>query len=80
VRAVGPDGIMRNVSDEGRVAFGTPSRVAFALSGPRRGWLYVTDSSNDQVIAVNIPKTSSGPILVPRPPTPPVVPTRRPAA
>ena len=34
VRAVGPDGIMRNVSDEGRVAFGAPSRVAFALERP----------------------------------------------
>jgi hypothetical protein len=79
VRAAGPDGIMRNVSDEGGVAFGTPSRVAFALSGPRRGWLYVTDSSNDEVIAVNIPKTSSGPILVPRP-LAPAVPLKRPGA
>jgi len=79
VRAVGPDGVMRNVSDEGSVAFGTPSRVAFALGGPRRGWLYVTDSSNDEVIAVNIPKTSSGPILVPRP-LAPVAPVKRPGA
>jgi O-antigen biosynthesis protein len=76
VRAVGPDGIMRNVSDEGRVAFGAPSRVAFALSGPRRGWLYVTDSSNNNVVAVNIPKISSGPMLVPRPLTPAVAPKR----
>ena len=30
VRAVGPDGIIRDVSDEGRAAFGAPSRVAFA--------------------------------------------------
>ena len=29
VRAVGPDGIMRNVSGEGRVEFGAPTRVAF---------------------------------------------------
>jgi len=70
VRAVGPDGIMRNVSDEGRVAFGAPSRVAFALGGPKRGWLYVTDQSNNNVVAVNIPKITSGPILVPRPPQP----------
>ena len=70
VRAVGPDGIMRNVSDEGRVAFGAPSRVAFALGGPRRGWLYVTDQSNNNVVAVNIPKITSGPILVPRPAPP----------
>ncbi len=79
VRAVGPDGIMRNVSDEGPVAFGTPSRVAFALSGPRRGWLFVTDSSTDRVIAVNIPKTSSGPILIPRPLVP-AAPLKRPGA
>jgi hypothetical protein len=70
VRAVGPDGIMRNVSDEGRVAFGAPSRVAFALGGPKRGWLYVTDQSDNNVVAVNIPKITSGPILVPRPPQP----------
>ncbi len=39
---------MRNVSDEGRVAFGAPSRVAFALGGPKRGWLYVTDHEQEQ--------------------------------
>jgi sugar lactone lactonase YvrE len=33
VRAVGPDGIMRSISDEGRVAFGTPTRVAYAPAG-----------------------------------------------
>ena len=78
VRAVGPDGIMRNVSDEGRVAFGAPSRVAFALGGPKRGWLYVTDQSDNNVVAVNIPKITSGPILVPRPPQPvPVTAPRR---
>ena len=32
VRAVGPDGIIRDVSDEGRVAFGAPTRVAFAAA------------------------------------------------
>ncbi len=69
VRAVGPDGIMRNVSDEGRVAFGAPTRVAFSLAGTKRNWLYVTDASNNNVVAVNIPKISSGPLLVPpRPP------------
>jgi O-antigen biosynthesis protein len=79
VRAVGPDGIMRNVSDEGRVAFGAPSRVAFALGGPKRGWLYVTDQSNNNVMTVNIPKITSGPILVPRPPQPQPVITPVPA-
>jgi hypothetical protein len=61
---------MRNVSDEGRVAFGAPSRVAFALGGPKPGWLYVTDQSNNTVTAVNIPKITSGPILVPSAPQP----------
>jgi sugar lactone lactonase YvrE len=65
VRAVGPDGIMRNVSDEGRVVFGAPTRVAFSMAGSKRNWLYVTDASNNNVVAVNIPKISSGPLLVP---------------
>jgi GT2 family glycosyltransferase/sugar lactone lactonase YvrE len=52
VRAVDVNGIMRNVSDEGRVKFGAPSRLAFA---PGTGWLYVADASNNQVVAVNIP-------------------------
>ena len=52
VRAVDLNGILRNVSDEGRVKFGAPSRVAFA---PGTGWLYVADASNNQVVAVNIP-------------------------
>jgi GT2 family glycosyltransferase/DNA-binding beta-propeller fold protein YncE len=69
VRAVGRDGFMRNVSDEGRVAFGAPSRVAF---DPRRGYLYVADSSNDQIVAVDIPKISGRPRLTPRPPGTPV--------
>ena len=69
MRAVGPDGIIRNVSDEGRVTFGAPSRVAFA---PKRGWLYVADSSKDQLVALNIPKPSSARLLsVPRPVSPP---------
>jgi GT2 family glycosyltransferase/sugar lactone lactonase YvrE len=67
VRAVGPDGVMRNVSDEGGVAFGTPTRVAFALGGPKRGFLFVADSSTNNIVTVNIPKTSSGPNLVPAP-------------
>jgi DNA-binding beta-propeller fold protein YncE len=66
VRAVGPDGIMRNVSDEGRVVFGQPTRVAFA---PRRRWLYVADSSLDKIVAVNIPNLT--PNLVPPRPLPP---------
>jgi DNA-binding beta-propeller fold protein YncE len=69
VRAVGPDGIIRNVSDEGREAFGAPSRVAFA---PRRGWLYVADSSNDRVVPLIIPKIAPN-LVPPRP----IGPTRK---
>ena len=56
VRAVGPDGIIRDVSDEGRVAFGAPTRVAFAA---RRGWLYVADSQRDQLVALPIPRPTA---------------------
>jgi DNA-binding beta-propeller fold protein YncE len=51
VRAVGPDGIIRNVSNTGVV--GAPTRLAFE---PKGGWLYTFDSSADHVIAINIPK------------------------
>ena len=47
VRVVGPDGIMRSVSDEGKLVFGAPSRVAFER---RNRWLYVADSSNDRIV------------------------------
>jgi DNA-binding beta-propeller fold protein YncE len=67
VRAVGPDGVIRNVSDGGRIAFGAPTRVAVA---PRQGWLYVADASKDQLVVLNIPKIA--PTLVP--PAPPVPP------
>jgi sugar lactone lactonase YvrE len=57
VRSVGPDGIMHNVSEEGRVKFGAPSRVAYA---PGSDWLYVADANNHQVVALSIPSMSSG--------------------
>jgi hypothetical protein len=63
VRAVGPDGIMRNVSDEGRVVFGAPTRVAFA---PKRRWLYVADSSLDKLVVLNIPNLTPN-LVPPRP-------------
>ena len=62
VRAVGPDGIIRDVSDEGKVVFGAPTRVAYAQ---RRGWLWVTDSSKDQIVAVPIPRPAQT-LLAPR--------------
>jgi len=55
IRSVTPDGIMHNVGVEGRVKFGTPSRVAFA---PGTEWLYVADSSNDSIVAFQIPAGS----------------------
>jgi hypothetical protein len=60
VRAVGPDGIIRNLSDEGHVAFGAPTRVAFFA---RRGLLYVADSSTDRIVPMIIPKIA--PNLIP---------------
>ncbi len=69
VRAVGPDGIIRDLSDEGREAFGAPTRVAY---DPRRGFLYVADSSQDRVVPLIIPKIA--PNLVP---PKPVLPPRR---
>jgi GT2 family glycosyltransferase len=63
VRAVGPDGIIRDLSDEGAEVFGAPTRVAYASRGPRRGWLYVADSSKDQIVPLIIPRLA--PALVP---------------
>jgi GT2 family glycosyltransferase len=63
VRAVGPDGIIRDLSDEGAEVFGAPTRVAYAAKGPRRGWLYVADSSKDQIVPLIIPRLA--PALVP---------------
>jgi GT2 family glycosyltransferase/sugar lactone lactonase YvrE len=57
VRSVGPDGLMHNISEEGRVKFGAPSRVAYA---PGTEWLYVADANNHQVVALSIPSASSG--------------------
>ncbi|MBZ5555926.1 MAG: glycosyltransferase [Acidobacteriia bacterium] len=72
VRAVGPDGVIRDVSDEGRQAFGAPTRVAYAATGPHRGWLYVTDSSEDKVVPLIIPKIAPN-LVPPRP----IAPARR---
>ncbi|HJZ71459.1 MAG TPA: glycosyltransferase, partial [Vicinamibacterales bacterium] len=63
VRAVGPDGIIRDLSDEGREAFGAPTRLAY---DPRRGFLYVADSSQDRVVPLIIPKLAPN-LVPPRP-------------
>jgi hypothetical protein len=72
VRAVGPDGIIRDLTAEGGVAFGAPTRVAFASTGPRRGWLYVADSSQDRIVPLIV--TRIAPKLVP---PRPIAPARR---
>jgi hypothetical protein len=71
VRAVGPDGIIRDLTEDGRVAFGAPSRVAYASSGPKRGWLYVADSSGDKIVPLIVPRIAPG--LISRP----IAPARR---
>lgn len=63
VRAVGPDGIIRDVSSNTTEMFGAPTRVAYASRG---GWLYVADSSRDRLVVLNIAKTL--PDLVPQVP------------
>ena len=68
VRAVGPDGVIRDVSNADKAAFGAPTRVAYARLG---GWLYVTDSSRDRLVVLNIAKIA--PTLVP-----PLLPPTRP--
>jgi GT2 family glycosyltransferase/sugar lactone lactonase YvrE len=70
VRAVGPDGIIKDVPTDGN-AFGAPTRVAYGLV---RGvaWLYVSDSSNDHVVALNIPKIAPN-LVRAKPPLPPVL-------
>ena len=51
VRAVGPDGIIRDISEDGRMTFGTPTRVAYAA---KRGTLWIADSSGDRLVAFTI--------------------------
>jgi DNA-binding beta-propeller fold protein YncE len=57
VRVVGPDGIIRNVSPDSSQIFGAPTRVAF---DQKSRWLYVADASTDQVMVLNIPKSTRG--------------------
>ena len=53
IRAIDPDGIMRDVSDDGRVVFGAPSRIAYA---PQKHWLYVADATEDRLVALTLPQ------------------------
>ncbi len=67
VRAVAPDGIIREISDGGRDAFGAPSRVAYA---PQHGWLYVADSSRDRLVVLNMQQIAPTLVPLPAPPEP----------
>jgi GT2 family glycosyltransferase/DNA-binding beta-propeller fold protein YncE len=69
VREVTPDGIIEEVGSQGRVNFGAPTRAAFA---PKRGSLWVADSSRDRLVAVRIRPLAMPPLQAPmRPSTPP---------
>jgi len=59
--------VIQNVTDEGRLVLGSPSRVAFDAL---RNRLYVADSTNNQIVAIDIPKVSPRPRIVARPFTP----------
>jgi GT2 family glycosyltransferase/sugar lactone lactonase YvrE len=72
VRVVGPDGTIRDISDNGRMTFGSPTRVAYAA---QRGTLWIADSSRDKLIAFPIRQPVSPlpiplPAAAPRRPTP----------
>jgi trimeric autotransporter adhesin len=58
VRVVGPDGIIRDISEDGRVTFDAPARVAFAAG---RGVLWIADSSRDKLVAFRIRDAAAGP-------------------
>ena len=74
VRAVGPDGIIREISDGGREAFGAPSRVAYA---PQNSWLYVADSSRDRLVVLNMAQIAPTLVPLPAPPGRAKAPVRR---
>ena len=70
VRAVGPDGIIRDVGSEARIEFGAPTRVAYA---PRRASLWIADSSLDRLVALRIhaDAVARAPVRPPAAPPPP---------
>jgi GT2 family glycosyltransferase/DNA-binding beta-propeller fold protein YncE len=65
VRAVGPDGIIRNLTEDARPSFDQPTRVAYSN---RQRLLWVADASTDQIRSLSIPKIA--PNLVPQRPAP----------
>lgn len=74
VRVVGADGIIKDVPTDATNAFGAPTRVAYGVVRgiPR---LFVSDSSNDHVIGLNLPKIVPN-LVRSRPPLPSVLPRR----
>ena len=75
VRAVGPDGAIREVRGAGREGFGAPTRVAFA---PERGWLYVADSNRDRLVVLTVRPVPPRPAALPEAPVPVARPTSAP--
>jgi DNA-binding beta-propeller fold protein YncE len=69
IRAVGPDGIIRNINDEGRELFGSPTRLAFDT---RKGFLWVADSNRNKIVPLSVSKIA--PNLMP---SRPIAPARR---
>ena len=67
VRAVGPDGIIRSMTDDRSVPFDQPTRVAYSA---RRGLLWVADASTNLIRSLSIPKIAPGLVPPPRPATP----------
>jgi len=71
VRAVGPDGVIRDLSGDGNVVFEAPTRVAYVSAGPHAGWLWVVDSSQNNLVSLIIPKIAPNLVPPPRRPVPP---------
>jgi sugar lactone lactonase YvrE len=64
VRAVGPDGIIRDVGSVERLKFGAPTRVAYAAE---RGYLWIADASRDKLVNFKLRVPTA---LARRPPLP----------
>jgi GT2 family glycosyltransferase/sugar lactone lactonase YvrE len=67
VRAVSPDGIIRDVGSEARITFGAPTRVAYA---PLRASLWIADSSLDRLVALRLHTDTTTAQAPARPPAP----------
>jgi sugar lactone lactonase YvrE len=68
VRAVDPDGMIRDVGSENHVTFDAPTRVAFAR---QRASLWIADASLDRLVALRIRTPQPpGPTAQTRPPRP----------